>query len=347
MVRRQTRFGSSMVRSTFFLLLVGMIPTISGWSIGNGKQRRALVPLNDQQSRRESLAALVSAATLLGTASLPAGADEGAATLAEIQVIPGSDSKQLFNEARALESQGNIAAAQRIYTKVTKISPNFIYGWSNLGNTQVALGQLPPAEESYSTAIDLCQENLKRNKDKLGAPRCNDLYVLMLNRGSLRLNNGSPEEALKDLQQADSLRGKPDAIVLQNLARAEELNGKYSASDRNYAVAISMTANEVSPFWLRAGLVKLQLGQTKDGFDLLKRVENRFPEAPEVRAAYATFLAAQGDQIAAQRKYLEIPDRQRQKYVDSNYLQNVVAWPPAARDMLAKVTSAVGDSSAN
>ena len=30
---------------------------------------------------------------------------------------------QLFGEARALESQGNMAAAQRLYAKVTKISP--------------------------------------------------------------------------------------------------------------------------------------------------------------------------------------------------------------------------------
>ena len=30
---------------------------------------------------------------------------------------------QLFNEARALESQGNMAAANRLYNKVTKISP--------------------------------------------------------------------------------------------------------------------------------------------------------------------------------------------------------------------------------
>lgn len=137
--------------------------------------------------------------------------------------------------------------------------------------------------------------------------------------------------------------GRPDAVVLQNLARAEEVNGLYSQSDRDYTLAISMTANEVNPFWLRSALVKLQLGDIQGGFDLLKRIDNRFPEAPEVRAAYATFLAAKGDQIAAQRKYLEIPDRQREKYVQSNYLRNVISWPPAAIESLAKVTAAVGD----
>jgi hypothetical protein len=167
------------------------------------------------------------------------------------------------------------------------------------------------------------------------------MYILLLNRGCLRLNNGRAKEALVDLVKASDLRGKPDGVVAQNLARARELNGQYAAADREYSLAISMTSNEVNPFWLRSALVKLQLGDIKGGFDLLKRVENRFPEAPEVRAAYATFLAATGEQIAAQRKYLEIPDRQRLNYVNNNYLRNTVSWPPAAIDGLAKVTSVV------
>jgi tetratricopeptide (TPR) repeat protein len=264
----------------------------------------------------------------------------------QVQVAATGDAKKLFNEGRALEMQGNMAAAQRLYNKVTKISPRFIYGWSNLGNTQVALGTLGPADESYSTAIDLCQENLKEASGNLGARKCDDLYVLFLNRGCLRLNNGMKKEALSDLQRAETLRGRPDAIVLQNLARAKELNGYYSSSDRDYTLAISMTANEVNPFWLRSALVKYQIGDVQGGFDLFKRVENRFPEAPEVRAAYAVFLATRGDQVAAQQKFLEIPNRQRQSYADKNYMANVVSWPPAMRETLSKITTAVGDGSA-
>mmetsp|Transcript_5019 Transcript_5019/g.8232 ORF Transcript_5019/g.8232 Transcript_5019/m.8232 type:complete len:188 (-) Transcript_5019:115-678(-) len=174
-----------------------------------------------------------------------------------------------------------------------------------------------------------------------GTRKCDDLYILLLNRGSLRLNNGRAKEALKDLAQASELRGKPDGMISQNLARARELNGQYAAADREYSLAISMTSNEVNPFWLRSALVKLQLGDIKGGFDLLKRVENRFPEAPEVRAAYATFLAVTGEQIAAQRKYLEIPDRARANYINNNYLRDTVAWPPAAIEGLAKVSSVV------
>ena len=232
-------------------------------------------------------------------------------------------------------------AAQRLYAKVTKISPRFIYGWSNLGNTHVALGFLDPAEEAYTTAINLCQESLKETESAFGVRKCDDLYILLLNRGSLRLNNNRVKDALSDLSRASTLRGKPDGVIAQNLARAKELNGLYASADRDYSLAISMTSNEVNPFWLRSALVKLQIGDVKGGFDLLKRVDNRFPEAPEVRAAYATFLAISGDQIAAQRKYLEIPDIQRLKYIDEDYLKNKIAWPPAAIEGLTMVTSVV------
>lgn len=200
------------------------------------------------------------------------------------------------------------------------------------------------AEENYSKAIDLCQESLAGAEEKFGVRRCNDLYILRLNRGTVRLNNGMSKEALADLQQASVLRERPDAIILQNLARAKELNGLYFQADNDYNLAISMTANEVNPFWLRSSLVKFQLGDAKGGLDLLKRVENRFPEAPEVRAAYATFLAAKGDQIAAQQKFLEIPNRQRLKYSDSDYLKNVISWPPAMIDGVSKLAAAVGDN---
>jgi len=260
-----------------------------------------------------------------------------------VEVVATGDARKLFNEGRALESQGNMAAAQRIYTKVTKVSPRFIYGWSNLANTEVAFGDLTSAEENYSKAIDLCKESIGDGEEKFGVPRCSDMYVLRLNRGTVRLNNDMPKEALKDLQQASILRERPDAIILQNLARANEVNGLYNQADKDYNLAISMTANEVSPFWLRSAIVKFQVGNTKEGFDILKRVENRFPEAPEVRAAYAIFLAANGDQIAAQRKFLEIPDRQRLRYSDSNYLVKVISWPPAMIDAISKLAQAIGD----
>ncbi|KAG7366809.1 MOSC domain containing protein [Nitzschia inconspicua] len=312
----------------------------------NSRKRQPTSLKGSLPDRRSLVQTAFSAAAMLGNPFAAFADEESPSTSTPlsipVEVSPSfPDAKKLFNEGRALESQGNMAAAQRLYAKVTKISPRFIYGWSNLGNTQVAMGDLAGADENYSQAIALCQESLSSVD---GGRKCNDLYLLLLNRGSVRLNtNGMAKEALNDLQQANTLRQRPDAIVLQNLARAKELNGMYASADRDYTVSISMTANEVNPFWLRSAMVKLQLGDVKGGFDLLKRVENRFPDAPEVKAASATFLAQQGKQIEAQRKYLEIPDRQRLRYVDDNYLQKVIAWPPAMIDGVTKIAKAVGD----
>lgn len=297
-------------------------------------------PLASPSSRRSALetTGLAFVTSLLPPSSAMAD-EEGQ----EVVVQVSGDAKKLFNEGRAYESQGNMLAAQRVYNKVTLISPRFVYGWSNLGNTQTALGDLDAADASYTKAIDLCEESIRQAEVSGGGRKCGDMYVLLLNRGSIRLNNGMVQESLQDLARSDSLRGRPDAIVLQNLARAKELNGMYSSADRDYATAISMTSNEVNPFWLRAALVKYQLGDVKGAYDIFQRVENRFPEAPEVRAAYAVLLAARGDQIAGQRKFLEIPDRQRLKYSDETYVQKVIAWPPAMREGLYKIRQAVGD----
>ncbi len=333
-------------------------------------------------SRRQLLhdlsAGVVAVATTASSSILPAFADEEPAiALPPVELTPASpDAKKFFNEGRALESQGNMFAAQRLYAKVTKISPRFVYGWSNLGNTQVALGDLAEADDNYSQAISLCRESsADAAAQGFGVKKCTDLYVLLLNRGTVRLNTpGRKEDALADLRQANTLRERPDAVILQNLARAEEMNGYYSMADKNYNLAISMTANEVNPFWLRSAMVKLQIGDIRGGRDILKRVENRFPDAPEVKAASATFLWAMQKQqsspqasaasallsnaapaadaapkpevdyiVDAQRKFLEIPDRARLRFIDPKYLEETIAWPPAMIEGVTTIARNVGD----
>ena len=257
---------------------------------------------------------------------------------------PNSDTQKLFGQARALESQGNMGAAQRLYLKVTDMAPDFVYGWSNLGNTQIALGDLANAEGSYAKAIELCS-----------TIECPDAYLLYLNRGALRINNDNLANGLTDLQQAAALKIRPDAILLQNLARAEELNGLYKQADKDYSGAIQMTARDVAPFWLRSALVKVQLGETGGAWDLFQRVNNRFPEAPEVRAAYAVLLwrkvnpkAREDEEEDAEDRarqiFLSIPDRARLKYSDREYLMKTIGWPPVMRETVLQIAKAVGDS---
>jgi len=171
--------------------------------------------------RRSFLASLVSFGVTSIGVPLRSMADETVISDLQIQVLPTGDVKKLFNEGRALEAQGNILAAQRLYTKITKVSPGFIYGWSSLGNTLTAQGELITADDAYSKAITLCEDNLRIAEQSPGTRRCDDLYLLLLNRGSVRLNNNRPKDALMDLQRSNNLRARPDAVILQNLARAQ------------------------------------------------------------------------------------------------------------------------------
>lgn len=243
--------------------------------------------------------------------------------------------------------QGNSYAAERIYARLTKISPRFIYGWSNLGNTQVILGKLDSADEAYTNSINLCVSDRDTGGKLLGAKPCDDLYILYLNRGSLRLNNGQYAAALSDLELADQYRGKLDATILQNRARARELTFDYKGADKDYTLSIQMAGSnpkEIAPFWLRGALVKFQLGESIGALELVRRVEGRFPEAPEVRAALAVLLWKRGDEDGARRKFLEIPDLARRKFLEEEYLKVTIAWPPKCLGVLREIQMAVGDA---
>jgi hypothetical protein len=97
------------------------------------------------------------------------------------------------------------------------------------------------------------------------------------------------------------------------------------------------------------------VGNVKGGFDLLKRVRNRFPDAPEVKAAYSVFLyttqpantaTSEGDPTAveARQLFLEIPDRARLQFSDPAYVKTTIGWPPAMAETLRTLTRLVGDS---
>ena len=259
--------------------------------------------------------------------------------------LSNTDAKGLFTQARAFEQQGNLQAAQRLYEKIVAIAPDFVYGWSNLGNTQTAFGQLQEAENSYTKAISLCSE---LEASTQGGSSCGDAYILYLNRGSLRLNTQQPKLALQDLITSNSLRSRPDEVILPNLARAYEFNGQYEPASNAYETAITLAGNNVAPYWLRASMVEFQLDRMLTGYPLLQRVQNRFPDAPEVRAAASVFLWARGEEIQARQLFLQIPNKQRLKFSycsdeSKEYLDTTITWPSKMKQAVQVIAKAVGD----
>jgi tetratricopeptide (TPR) repeat protein len=139
----------------------------------------------------------------------------------------------LDNQAEALTSQGSVLAARPLYLKVTVLAPDFPFGHGGLANAQTALGDLPDALASYSRAISLCAApgageapdfSLLPAALAPGKPACGaaDLATLHLNRGAVLLASGGERAALEDLEKAQRLRGRPDAVLLQNLGLAHD-----------------------------------------------------------------------------------------------------------------------------
>jgi tetratricopeptide (TPR) repeat protein len=204
--RTASAFSTSSNPWTKTMNLYAIHHDVADMTLVNNDYDTSIIP------RRQFMKTLISSICLTSsTLMLPSMAMSDDA----VQITAKGDVAKLFNEARAFEAQGNILVAQRLYLKVTNIAPRFIYGWSNLGNTLVAQGQLSDADNSYSKAVSLCEESLKQTEDTFGTRRCDDLYLILLNRGSVRLNNDMPKEALSDLTKSYTLRGRPDATVLQ------------------------------------------------------------------------------------------------------------------------------------
>jgi hypothetical protein len=97
-----------------------LLPSCHAWSVPTQSVAKKSIP----QSRREAIASFLTSAALIGSAPRALAEDVvEAPPLAEVEVVVSGAAKSIFNEGRAYEMQGNMAAAQRLYVKTTKISP--------------------------------------------------------------------------------------------------------------------------------------------------------------------------------------------------------------------------------
>ena len=80
--------------------------------------------IESSSNRREVISGLVSSGLLMFGSQMAVAVEEDGG---EVIVAAQGQVKQLFREGQAYEFQGNMAAAQRVYTKVTKIVPKV--GW--------------------------------------------------------------------------------------------------------------------------------------------------------------------------------------------------------------------------
>ena len=264
-------------------------------------------------------------------------------------VKPGKPALELYNKALNLQATGNIPSSLPLLKRVVEMEPGWTYGWSSLGDAQVSLGQvrrerprsrthgkpfliivrlhptclrfqIPPALESYKTSLSLCY------------PSCKDEYLLRLNYGVTLLNSPSStkadlEEGLTQIQSSARLRNRPDSVVITNRAIAYDYLQQYSLAVADYEIAVQLS-NDVSPWWLRRSMCKLELGDSAGAKEAWRRVQSRFPESAEVNAVGYVIYSSLSEVDKARECLSKVPQVKREEYAKAGIRRDKLRWGP-------------------
>ena len=134
--------------------------------------------------------------------------------------VPGDG---LIRYAVALEEDGRLAEAARIYRQVLTNQPQLVLAWVNLGNVLAAQGRHSEAEKAYATA-------LKHDPNHVDA---------LNNLAWLRLITGGDLEDARELALRATAQVRPDPyLALDTLARIELELGHCEAAAAAFGAAL-------------------------------------------------------------------------------------------------------------
>lgn len=176
-----------------------------------------------------------------------------------------------FKSAKRLAILGNLGEAEAAYRRVTELVPDFAPGYSNLGNIYVARGSYEDAIKAYTTSNEL-------------APLSNDSWLVLVNRGLVRLEVGDPRGALSDMNAAEKLAPK-EKSVLAHRGQVWERMEKWDNALVDYGNALK--DGNVQPFWFHYSLVLLQRNMPYEASGILNRLHASKYDTDEIRAAQA------------------------------------------------------------
>eukprot|EP00518_Triparma_eleuthera_P010954 CAMPEP_0182474498 /NCGR_PEP_ID=MMETSP1319-20130603/25751_1 /TAXON_ID=172717 /ORGANISM="Bolidomonas pacifica, Strain RCC208" /LENGTH=299 /DNA_ID=CAMNT_0024675397 /DNA_START=122 /DNA_END=1017 /DNA_ORIENTATION=+ len=235
---------------------------------------------------------------------------------------------ELYNRALSLQSTGNLPSSLPLLQRVTDMTPNWSYGWSSLGDVQVALGDVPSALKSYESAIDL-------DGNEYGSVK--DPYLIRLNYGCALLNSGEDgllPPALAQLEAAARLRNRPDALTLVNRGLAYDYLKRYPQAVSDYEVAVQLS-KEVQPWWLRRAMCKLEIGDASGARDAWRRVENRFPDSAEVNIVGYVIHQRLNEGEKAKECLGKVPEGKMEEYRREEVRRRKLRWGVAMEEGFA------------
>lgn len=198
--------------------------------------------------------------------------------------------------------------------------------YGNRGNARVRAGRADEALQDLDRAIEL-------------APWAVDP---VLNRGVVLENSGRLEEAARDYRAVIDATGGKDASPFNNLGNvmileATRLESTGKESDlsaarqiyRNAAESFGKAVDLAPSFSFAAAnrAVALFAARDDDAVALreLKRLNRRFPNFDEARAAAAGILWSSGDRAEAEGEWSRVDDP---RYTDVKWLRDERHWPP-------------------
>ena len=154
-----------------------------------------------------------------------------------LTVLSDGETARIFRKALQCESDGDLNEAQDFFQQVIEVEPDYIYGWSNLGNVLTSRGNLNEALLCYKKAISLY-------------PPRESLSAIVLNKASIEMALGQTEAAIKDLDAAERLAG-PQPSILTTKAVALTNDGRWLDASQIFEKVISTADRNALPWWLR------------------------------------------------------------------------------------------------
>lgn len=161
-----------------------------------------------------------------------------------LTVLSDGETARIFRKALQCESDGDLNEAQDFFQQVIEVEPDYIYGWSNLGNVLTSRGNLNEALLCYKKAISLY-------------PPRESLSAIVLNKASIEMALGQTEAAIKDLDAAERLAG-PQPSILTTKAVALTNDGRWLDASQIFEKVISTADRNALPWWLRYSMTLLE-----------------------------------------------------------------------------------------
>lgn len=242
-------------------------------------------------------------------------------------VVVDGDVRRAFNKASLLETSGDFSEAQAIYEEIVETVPEFVYGWSNLGNVLTAQGYLKDALLCYKKALSL-------------RPPSDGLSLILLNKAAVEMTLGDNDLAYNDIKRAENVNGISkelqinEAVVLSRLDRFHEANAIFDQ-------VINTADRNPFPWWIRYSLSLVEDNRGMEAVAFTQRLLNRFPEEPECNAFAAALYTAlgggsSGDGVMYWKK-LSVEDQV--KYSDIDFLRTKLFWGPRSVAGMVKFQS--------